>query len=302
MAKVVANPEEDFNSTQKLMIDKKASTDMDLMLYDDAIERVGGHGVYQKVLFILMALFANYAQQVPYTFGYTSNPIQYECRFGGEDGEWIKECTEETICASRGEGSDFEYRPDTEHKDYQKAFFEQMDMNCWTDEEVSFIAQCYFIGFSLGILFIALPEKFGRRGTMVFFLIPLNVAGMVLGAFSTTYVLKCVGFLLVGISHMKFTTCIVASNEQCDKESRVIPITIMTTLDCSTVASYCILIYFLTNNAMYYFHAFNTVNIIACLITILYISESPRWHIQNGRMEEGIKCLNYIARRNGRPP
>lgn len=67
------------------------------MLYDDAIEMVGGNGRYQKLMFVLMAFLCNYAQQPPYTFGYTSNPVSMDCRMG-EDSEWIKGCDVELIC------------------------------------------------------------------------------------------------------------------------------------------------------------------------------------------------------------
>jgi len=50
---------------------------------------------------------------------------------------------------------------------------------------------------------------------------------------------------------------------------------------------------------MYFYHFFNIINVIGIILTFKYMVESPRWLLQNGRHNECVKNLNYIAKFNG---
>jgi len=42
-----------------------------------------------------------------------------------------------------------------------------MDLKCMTKAEIGFMIAAYFIGFVLGGLFFAFPDKYGRKKTLI---------------------------------------------------------------------------------------------------------------------------------------
>lgn len=92
----------------------------------------------------------------------------------------------------------------------------------------------YYIGFGLGLMFFFLPDLMGRRGALQISLTVFCVAGY-FSVFSTSLSLKAFGFLMQGIFHVKFVTCIVQMNEFTPAANRVLSMTIITCVDSMTV-------------------------------------------------------------------
>ena len=65
-----------------------------MMLFDDAIEQTCGFGRYQYMLFISMSLVNSYGMVLMYSFGYLTNPLDYEFL---DQGTW-KPIQIEEIC------------------------------------------------------------------------------------------------------------------------------------------------------------------------------------------------------------
>ena len=98
-----------------------------------------------------MSFIVNYGSQIVFNYGYLTVIPKYLCK--DIDKEFIK-CSYEYLCENI---DTVEFKIDKDHKDYIYGYFEQMKMTCWTKPQIAFIGQCYFIGSSLGILFVSLP-------------------------------------------------------------------------------------------------------------------------------------------------
>jgi hypothetical protein len=88
-----------------------------------------------------------------------------------------------------------------------------MEMTCWSVPEISFIAQCFFIGSSLGILFVSLPQKLGRLQTFKVFVIPLTIVGFSSCVFVNSYELRALSMALIGITNVKIISGVVNCQE-----------------------------------------------------------------------------------------
>ena len=92
-----------------------------------------------------------------------------------------------------------------------------MDMVCWSEEKIAFLAQNYFLGSAIGAAAISLPEIFGRHKLGLYFLAPMCLIGYILQAYINNYKLKSLGFFIEGLVHVKFSCFIVNCIEQSSK-------------------------------------------------------------------------------------
>ncbi len=70
----------------------------------------------------------------------------------------------------------------------------------------------YFIGFTLSIITVLLPDTYGRAKTYRWFIIPNNILSNLIST-SSNYYLKCIGFFLNGFNHSKLSLAIVNISE-----------------------------------------------------------------------------------------
>ena len=75
--------------------------------------------------------------------------------------------------------------------------------------------------------------------------------------------------------------------------------TFINTLDILTFTVIPSYLMFVSRDAVEYLKLVNTFGIVATILYLALIPESPRWLFQNGRDEEGIEVMNYIASVNG---
>jgi len=108
-----------------------------------------------------------------------------------------------------------------------------------------------------------------------------------------------VGFFIQGFLHNK----IMLSYSHCFE---LVPInykkfcsTFINTLDILTFTVIPSYLMFVSRDAVEYLKLVNTFGIVATILYLALIPESPRWLFQNGRDEEGIEVMNYIASVNG---
>jgi hypothetical protein len=67
------------SSTTKFEMDElEKGKSQNIMLFDDAMQQMSGFGRYQYMLFISMALVNSYGMILMYSFGYLTNPLDYE--------------------------------------------------------------------------------------------------------------------------------------------------------------------------------------------------------------------------------
>ena len=54
-------------------------SDYELLTYEEAIEKAGGFGTYQSILFVVSAILCSYGSQQTYNIGLLTNALDYEC-------------------------------------------------------------------------------------------------------------------------------------------------------------------------------------------------------------------------------
>ena len=91
------------------------------------------------------------------------------------------------------------------------AFYSKLEMTCWENRDIAFMGQWYFIGLSTGLINISLPEKFGRQRILALYLGPIGVIGFSLCLYLNSYICMCVGYMFVGVSKNKLTSCLLCS-------------------------------------------------------------------------------------------
>lgn len=208
-------------------------------------------------------------------------------------------------------GTQFEYRTNKSHKDYLYGFYEDMDMVQWTgvgvSAQIAFIAQCYFLGFTAGILLISMPENLGRTKTFKYLVVPASIAANLLATFSANYWARCGAFFVMGIIHVKFVCNLVNMQEQAEiadtetaKRYNVIATSLVQMLDSSSQLTFALYMIFVSRDAFHFFHSYNVICIVAVMALIfVLLVESPLWLIRNDMQKEGLASLRHIARING---
>ena len=159
------------------------------------------------------------------------------------------------------------------------AFYSKLEMTCWENRDIAFMAQFYFIGLSTGIINIPLSEKIGRKRILALYLGPIGVLGFSLCIYLNSYIAMCIGYLFVGIAKNKLTTCLLCASEQMDSTKAPYCNTIVYLLDSACTAVFCVWMLFVNRDVISYLHYMNILSIFFMVYLTAFTVESPKWHI-----------------------
>lgn len=155
----------------------------------------------------------------------------------------------------------------------------------------------YFVGTLMSTMFASIPDRYGRKRTVYFFLFASVVAQTIL-LYWPNYYAKCFAYLILGVGRLKDSQCYVWLSECFPFRLKSTAFTIINIVDASPMFVTCAYIYFVSrdirtiNEIVYYI-------VVAALLLTVICPESPRWLIVNGRRKETIATLNYLAKYNG---
>ena len=93
--------------------------------------------------------------------------------------------------------------PDTENSDFVHNFYTKYDLMCMSQEERT-PSRYFFFGFGFGILLFFFPDVFGRKNGMLI-LMPFFIMGYTLVQYGGDMETKGLGYLMLGITHMRIT-------------------------------------------------------------------------------------------------
>ena len=172
-------------------------------------------------------------------------------------------------------------------------------MLCWSKSEISFVGQMFFIGSALSIILIWGPESMGRSGFVKKVIIPMQVAVHFLEVlFPLNYALNCLAYFIYGLVKIGNLVNIQNCTEQLPASHLSIISGFIFLLQTAAVFLFSAYIQTLANDAVQYVHAYGYLALVMALGFVLVASESPKWLLMNGRREEAIKSLRYIAKVN----
>ena len=131
------------------------------MNLDRAYKRVGEYGRVQWLLTFVNSVARNGGCYMYYPFAYLVLKQQYLCL--NEDGEYAH-CEATDICAAKENDASYnDYQVDTNYTYYLKNWYTEMDLVCMKPSTIGMMITAYYIGFAMGGLFFAFPDKYGRK-------------------------------------------------------------------------------------------------------------------------------------------
>ena len=136
----------------------------------------------------------------------------------------------------------------------------------------------YFIGYA----FVYMPEKYGRRPTLIVFTF-LTLVGIAMCIYVNIFWVKLAGMILMGVTHVKKTVSMIMVYEFLPKSIRNFGSTVCSIVDSSTML--ITIIYYKSGGVSVVTiqsWAFG-VSVLVWILIIVYIPESPTWLIYNNK-------------------
>jgi MFS family permease len=132
----------------------------------------------------------------------------------------------------------------------------------------------YYIGFALGIMLFFMPDKFGRRKSMLILCVPLIATNFIL-TYATQREIKAAAFFILGFLHIKITLCFNHCQEFfCTKYKAITP-TVLTIFDEASIMIFALYLLFVRNDTHYILTYFFYPAVASFVAFIIWIPESP---------------------------
>ena len=174
-----------------------------------------------------------------------------------------------------------------------------MDLMCTPEATVGMMVTWYFIGTLVGGVLAALPDRIGRKKSVL--------AGMILSTICQTVMLlvpnmtvRSICFFMMGFSNLKNSQSYVWLSECVPFSGRSFAFTIINIADSLTGLVAGIFYLYISRD---YFPLYFFITALSYLAIVLgfFMPESPRWLLVSGKPTAGIQAINYIAWLNRSP-
>jgi len=264
-----------------------------------AFKLTGGFGRFQVLSTIAMQLAVNSGHYLYYCFPYLVNAQQYKCRFD-PDAPFEVCSAEEVICPALESGSStLEYHIDTDYKYYLNNWFDQMDLMCENPVQTNFMISLRLIAYGLaGILFFWVPDRYGRRPTLLINW-AANLLAQYIMIFVPTYEARLIGFILQGLTMLKVQVPYVWVAEIVPAARATLSSVCLTSFDSSTLMIACLYFILISRDWLPLILSMTVLSTLALLYALIFIPESPHWLLAQGRVSETIDAFNSMAKFNG---
>ena len=182
---------------------------------------------------------------------------------------------------------------DTSYEYYLNNWYIEMDLMCTPLTQISLMFMWYFVGTIAGISLAVIPDRIGRKKSVIGGMAVSLVAQTVM-IFTPSILIRSICFFVMGFSNLKNSQSYVWASESVPFKSRSKVFTIINVVDAMPT-----LItggfYILIARDWFTIYAINVAVSYSALLLALVCPESPRWLLYNGRQKEAIDALNYMA-------
>lgn len=175
-----------------------------------------------------------------------------------------------------------------------------MDLICTPMSQINLMVVMWFIMYGIGgILTFPIMDKIGRRKTSIIFNTG-HIFAHTLIIFSSDFITRTIGFTLLGFfSATKNSVCYAWLFELVNQKDKSFANT------CLNMGDYLVLLLaglyfiFVSQDWAPLIMSIYFIDVAASLVILFLCSESPRWLLMQGRRQEAIQSLNFIAKVNG---
>ena len=115
---------------------------------------------------------------------------------------------------------------DETYKYYFHNWYVEMDLICKTSAQIAMLASVYFIGYSIGASMYFLPDKIGRKKSVIFSL-TLSMTAETIMMFVTDYHARMGAFFFMGLFQLQNSTSYQWLYESVSKSYKSTAITII---------------------------------------------------------------------------
>ena len=141
---------------------------------DSAFEKIG-HGRMQRLVAYVCAVTRVSGQIFAYNFAFLILKQKFLCSEPGTFSGY-ESCSAEYICAARETAGQtgslpFNYIVDTNYDYYLNNWYIEMDLMCQSSTKIAFMFTMYFVGNVVGGCLAFLPDRIGRKNSVIFGLI-----------------------------------------------------------------------------------------------------------------------------------
>lgn len=188
------------------------------------------------------------------------------------------------------------YRVDSSYQYYLENWYTEMDLMCTSTASIGFMITAYYMGFTLGGMFFALPDNKGRKTSLIFGLI-LSCISQTVMIFVPNYWVRFAMFGLSGLSQIKNSVSYVWLSECTSKPYKSRAFTTINVFDALPMVITCLYFQYVSKNWVHLSLFFCGLSYLALVFSFI-CPESPRWLLIKGRSAEAIAELNKIGRMN----
>ena len=193
----------------------------------------------------------------------------------------------------------FEYRVDESYDYYLDNWYTQMDLVCANMVGINFMLSARYIVYGIaGFLLFSLPDKYGRKWTLVICAAVMIVAQLLM-IFVPTFEARMISFIMFGLAMLKMSLPYIYMAELVPPSYTASTSVSMTSFDSSPMFVYSLYLLFISRNWMPIILATTILAAISLIFAAICMPESPSWLLSQGRVEEAIDSFNVIAKFNG---
>jgi MFS family permease len=189
------------------------------------------------------------------------------------------------------------YKVDTEYEYYINNWVVEMDLVCTPKPVISMMMTFFFIGVILNSLYAHIPDRIGRRKSVIYGT-GVSLVGQTIMVFCSNFTLRTLGFFILGLSQIKASQSYVWCSECVPLSSRSRVFTIINIFDASPMVVTCTWFMFVESDWYLLNLIMLSISYVAFALAFL-CPESPRWLLVNGMKEQAIEAFNSIAASNG---
>lgn len=254
-------------------------------ILNDAIKAAGDYGKYHKINLLFLCLVWIMIPSIPIMLPYFRMLPNYQCA----DNNSLRLCTKQEICDSSV--------PKINAEDKLKTWATDFNINCEKHFYFGLLGASYFLGILCGNIFIAnFTDSYGRKPVLISYLF-IYIAISIITVLTRKFFFLFVVLFCIGIIYSGTSLCIFVLNFESSSIERKSTFSTILSMSYGIGAIFHILIF------LYFRNWIITVSIscISLIMVILYsfqLQESPEFLYVNGRTDEMIQVLRFIANVN----